>query len=69
MIWTICVILLIIALTVVLSKRKEEDMSAIIMVLNTVLAVMVYHGRLPAWILIVPIAIIVFYLLGGGQNE
>jgi hypothetical protein len=30
---------------------------------------MVYHGRLPAWVLIVPIAIIAFYLLGGVQNE
>ena len=69
MIWTFCIILLVIALTVVFSRKHEEDMSAIIMVLNTVLAVMVYHGRLPAWILIVPIAIIAFYLLGGGQNE
>lgn len=69
MIWTICIILLMIALTVVFSRKHEEDLSAVIMVLNTVLAVMVYHGRLPAWILIVPIAIIAIYLLGGVQNE
>ena len=68
MIWTICIIILY-SLTVVFSRKHEEDMSAIIMVLNTVLAVMVYHGRLPAWILIVPIAIIAFYLLGGAQSE